>query len=230
MTKPKHSNSQSVPVSRIGSIMAILTSRFFIPVFFCGAFLLSILILPSDTASTIKMAHAQEAIDDMVVNRIGLIDLDGVIRASKGTAKVRELLDKQRLLFQQEFSKREAALQQTERELISQRELLSEEVFAEKLSQFEIDVTKTQKEIQYRREAIDVAFQNAQAKLRLIALEIVKEVAGEKRLDLVLVKNSALIFRPTLNISDEVLQRLNERTKNARLEVTIDPPKPASQE
>ena len=80
------------------------------------------------------------------------------------------------------------------------------------------------------REAIDVAFQDAQSKLRRIALEIVTEVAGEKRLDLVLVKDSALIFRPTLNISDEVLQRLDERTKNARLEVTIDPPKPASQE
>jgi len=58
----------------------------------------------------------------------------------------------------------------------------------------------------------------------------VTEVAGEKRLDLVLVKGSALIFRPTLNISDEVLQRLDERTKNARLEVTIDNPKSASQE
>ena len=75
-----------------------------------------------------------------------------------------------------------------------------------------------------------MAFQDAQSNLRRIALEIVTEVAGEKRLDLVLVKDSALIFRPILNISDEVLQRLDERTKNARIEVTIDTPKPASQE
>ena len=75
-----------------------------------------------------------------------------------------------------------------------------------------------------------MAFQEAQSKLRRIALEIVTEVAGEKRLDLVLIKDSVLIFRPTLNISDEVLQRLDERTKNARLEVTVDPPKTAGQE
>ena len=167
---------------------------------------------------------------DMLVRRIGLIDLDGVIRSSAGTAKVRELLDKQRVLFQQEFAEREARLRQTERELTAQRGILSEAAFAEKLSQFEADVATIQKEIQYRREAIDVAFQESQAKLRQIALEIVTEVAGERRLDLVLIRDSALIFLPSLNISDEVLRRLDERTKNARLEVTIDPPAQTGQE
>ena len=167
---------------------------------------------------------------DMLVRRIGLIDLDGVIRSSAGTAKVRELLDKQRVLFQQEFAEREAKLRQTERELTAQRGILSDAAFAEKLSQFEADVATIQKEIQYRREAIDVAFQESQAKLRQIALEIVTEVAGERRLDLVLIRDSALIFLPSLNISDEVLRRLDERTKNARLEVTIDPPAQTGQE
>ena len=210
--------------------MSILTSRILASLSVCGALLLSCVAISAMTVSMSGMAHAQETDDNMVIKRIGLIDLEGVIRASKGTAKVRELLDNQRLLFQQEFSEREAALQERERELTSQRELLSEDAFAEKLSQFEADVATIQKEIQYRREAIDVAFQDAQSNLRRIALEIVTEVAGEKRLDLVLVKGSVLIFRPTLNISDEVLQRLDERTKNARLEVTIDPPKSASQE
>ena len=210
--------------------MPILISRIFASLLVCGALVMSCVVISAMTVSMTGMAHAQQTDDDMVIKRIGLIDLEGVLRASKGTAKVRELLDNQRLLFQQEFSEREAALQERERELTSQRELLSEDAFAEKLSQFEADVATIQKEIQYRREAIDVAFQDAQSNLRRIALEIVTEVAGEKRLDLVLVKDSVLIFRPTLNISDEVLQRLDERTKNARLEVTIDPPKSASQE
>ena len=210
--------------------MAILTSRIFASLLVCGALLISCVAISATTVSVIGAAHAQETDGDMVVKRIGLIDLDGVLRASKGTARVRELLDNQRLLFQQEFSEREAVLQKRERELTLQRELLSEDAFAEKLSQFEADVATIQKEIQYRREAIDIAFQDSQSNLRRIALEIVTEVAGEKRLDLVLIKGSVLIFRPTLNISDEVLQRLDERTKNARLEVTIDPPKSASQE
>ena len=50
---------------------------------------------------------------NMRVQRIGLIDLDGVLRASKGTARVRELLDEQRQLFQAEFAARETALQES---------------------------------------------------------------------------------------------------------------------
>ena len=210
--------------------MGAWTARFVSPLLCCGALLLSCLAMPVAGLAVAGGAHAQEAGDEMIVRRIGLIDLEGVLRASKGTAKVRDLLDNQRKLFQQEFAEREADLQKTERELMTQRELLSEDAFAERLSQFEADVATIQKEIQYRREAIDVAFQDSQANLRRIALEIVTEVAGEKRLDLVLIKDSALIFLPTLNISDEVLRRLDERTKNARLEVTIEPPNPAGQE
>ena len=210
--------------------MGAWTARFVSPLLCCGALLLSCLAMPVAGLAVAGSAHAQEAGDEMIVRRIGLIDLEGVLRASQGTAKVRDLLDNQRKLFQQEFAEREADLQKTERELMTQRELLSEDAFAERLSQFEADVATIQKEIQYRREAIDVAFQDSQANLRRIALEIVTEVAGEKRLDLVLIKDSALIFLPTLNISDEVLRRLDERTKNARLEVTIEPPNPAGQE
>ena len=158
---------------------------------------------------------------DMSVERIGLIDLEGVLRASSGAARVRELLDEQRRAFQQEFAEREAALQQTERDLVAKRGELSEADFASQLAEFEAEVTQIQKEIQYRREAIDIAFQEAQTKLRDIAIQIVTELAQEKRLDVVLVRETALIFRPSLNLSAEVLRRLDERTKNARIEVTI---------
>ena len=167
-------------------------------------------------------ASSQEARSstDMRVQRIGLIDIDGVIRASKGTARVRELLDEQRQLFQAEFAARETALQESERRLIAQRDALSETEFARQLSEFEAEVATIQKEIQYRREAIDIAFQEAQENLRRIALEIVTDVAREMRLDFVLERESVLIFVPRFNISDEVLRRLDERTKAVRIEVT----------
>jgi outer membrane protein len=164
-----------------------------------------------------------EGAANMSIDRIGLIDLDGVLRASEGAARVRDLLDEQRREFQREFAAREAALQETERKLVAQRDELDEAEFARQLADFEASVTQIQKEIQYRREAIDVAFQEAQSRLRNLAMQIVTELAQEKKLDLVLVRESALIFLPSLNLSDEVLRRLDERTKDARIEVTVSP-------
>ncbi len=177
----------------------------------------------SGTTGADTAASSFDGATDMSVDRIGLIDLDGVLRASEGAARVRELLDEQRREFQREFAAREAALQETERKLVAQRDQLDEAEFASQLAEFEASVTQIQKEIQYRREAIDVAFQDAQSKLRNLAIQIVTELAQEKKLDLVLVRESALIFVPSLNLSDEVLRRLDERTKDARIEVTVSP-------
>lgn len=157
----------------------------------------------------------------MQVKRIGLIDLDGVLRQSSGTSKVQQLLDEQRLTFQEEFTQREAELQAAEKALEAERELLSEEVFSGRLKIFEDEVAEVQRQIQYRRQALDRAFQEAQRNLRGIALEIVKQIAGERKLDLVLSQESVLIFLPSLNISEEVLARLDERTKNARIEIKV---------
>ena len=157
----------------------------------------------------------------MQVTRIGLVDLDGVLRRSSGTVKVRQLLDEQRLTFQEEFTKREAELQATEKALQADRELLSEDAFNERLRAFEDEVAEMQRQIQYRRQALDRAFQEAQRNLRGLALDIVKQIASEHKLDLVLSQESVLIFLPTLNVSEEVLARLDERTKNARIEIKV---------
>lgn len=154
--------------------------------------------------------------------RIALIDLESVLRAASGTLRVRELLDEQRLLFQAEFAEREAALQQTERQLQADRNTLSEDEFTQRLTDFEDEVARIQREIQYRREALDLAFQDAQARLRQIAIEIVTDIAREQQLDLVLKEDSAIAFRPGLNISELVLRRLDERTKDARIEIEVE--------
>ena len=160
----------------------------------------------------------------MSVQRIGLADLNGILRAADANKKVRELLDTQRQKFQDEFSVVEAELQQTERDLMSKRELLSADEYDKQIKAFQQRVTQLQKDIQRKRQAIDNAYQKAQSDIRSEALSIIAEIAREMKLDLVLNRDSSLIFLPHLNISDEVLTRLNERTKNARIEIEVQQP------
>ena len=160
----------------------------------------------------------------MDVQRIGLADLNGILQAVDANKKVRELLDTQRQKFQDEFSVVEAELQQTERDLMSKRELLSADEYDKQIKAFQQRVTQLQQDIQRKRQAIDNAYQKAQSDIRSEALSIIAEIAREMKLDLVLNRDSSLIFLPHLNISDEVLTRLNERTKNARIEIEVQQP------
>ena len=195
--------------------------RYGFPLFaaLCGYFVWA---MPAVLAQT--TTETAPASQSMEVRRIGLADLNGILRAADANVKVRELLDTQRQKFQDEFSLVEAELQQTERDLMSKRELLSAEEYDKQIKAFQARVTQLQQDIQKKRQAIDNAYQKAQSDIRAEALSIITEIARDMNLDLVLNREASLIFLPHLNISDEVLTRLNERTKNARIEIQVQEP------
>ena len=178
--------------------------------------------MPAVLAQTVT--ETEPSSQSMEVRRIGLADLNGILRAADANVKVRELLDTQRQKFQDEFSLVESELQQTERDLMSKRELLSKEEYDKQIKAFQARVTQLQQDIQRKRQAIDNAYQKAQSDIRTEALSIITEIAREMSLDLVLSRDASLIFLPHLNISDDVLNRLNERTKNARIEIQLQEP------
>ena len=195
--------------------------RYGFPLFaaLCGYFVWTMpAALAQATSETAPSSQSME------VQRIGLADLNGILRAADANVKVRELLEAQRQKFQDEFSLVEAELQQTERDLMSKRELLSAVEYDKQIKAFQARVTQLQQDIQRKRQTIDNAYQKAQSDIRAEALSIITEIAGEADLDLVLNRDASLIFLPHLNISDEVLTRLNERTKNARIEIQVQEP------
>ena len=169
-------------------------------------------------------ATTPEAEKSMEVKRIVLVDLDGVLRAADANNRVRELLDGQRAKFQEEFRAIEVNLQQSERDLLAKRKLMAKDEYEKLVIAFQARVSSVQKEIQYKRQSIDDAYQKAASDIRKLAIEVIKKIASEREIDLILNRNSSVIFLPHLNISDEVLTRLNERTKNARIEVEIKKP------
>ena len=162
---------------------------------------------------------ASEIQDSFKLERIAVVNIDKVLRVAKATERVRALLDEKREEFQNDFATREASLLQIEKDLQSKRTLLSEEAYRAEVAQFQNEVASIQKEIQFKRQAIDKAFQEAQDEIRALAAEIVAEIAGSQKLDVVINKSSALVFRQDLDITEAVITQLNERTKNARLEI-----------
>ncbi|MDC1118299.1 OmpH family outer membrane protein [Alphaproteobacteria bacterium] len=160
----------------------------------------------------------------MEVKRIALVDISGVLRAADANNRVRELLDGQRAKFQEEFGAIEVDLQQSERDLLAKRELMAKDEYDKLVTEFQARVSSVQKEIQYKRQSIDNAYQKALSNIRRLAMEVITKIASEREIDLVLKRDASVIFLPHLNISDDVLTRLNERTKNARIEVEIKKP------
>ena len=153
------------------------------------------------------------------VERVGIIDVSEVLRQSQATINVRDLLDEKRAEFQEQFAAREVQLLSREKSLKSKRDIMSKEAYEAEVRLFQDEVAKVQREMQQKRKSLDNAFQQAQDKLRNLAIEIVGDIAKEQKLDLVANRSNVLVFRNQLDLTKIVLARLNERTKDARFEV-----------
>ncbi|MBT5481186.1 MAG: OmpH family outer membrane protein [Alphaproteobacteria bacterium] len=207
--------------TQLGKHSAALSLVLFLALFLSGAGLQS----AAAQVITGDVSTENAVNSDFDIRRVGTIDISAVLRASEATEKVRRLLDGKRAEFKEEFAQKEAELVLKEQELQSKRDVMSQDAYRNEVQKFQNDVAEIQRQIQFRRQSLDNAFQQAQDKIRQLALKIVTEIANERRLDFVLNKDNVLVFRNKLDITQNVLEVLNERTKNARLELDETPPK-----
>lgn len=180
------------------------------------------LVLAANLIIIPAKAQDNSASDDarFEISRAAVIDLARIIRESEATARVRVLLDGKSAEFQQEFAEKETQLLAKEKELKAKESLITEDAYQEEVRAFQRDVTAIQQDIQNKRQSLDRALQEAQDKIRSLATTIIAEYASEYKIDLVVKEELLLVFRNQLNITDDILQILNERTKDAQLEIS----------
>lgn len=162
----------------------------------------------------------QEALPQPV---IAVIDIQEVLGKAKASKDIREKRDAYLEEFKREFAQREDALRQRDQDLAKQRSLLSSEAFAEKRKEFEGAVAAFQRDVQSRRQALEVAYRRAMAKLQQQLYQITDEIAQEKGANVVLGKSQVLLFDNRMEITDEALSRLDARV------TSIDFPKPTAE-
>ena len=165
--------------------------------------------------SGVQTSFAQSEND--VTLRVGVIDMRNIIQRSNAMITIRAALDEQNAQFQQSISQEELELRQAERELNDLQSSLTEDEFAGRLKEFEERVIAIQRSIQSQKLSFDRSIQQAQSQLEQELLNIVSEIAQERSLSMVLQRQNVVIYNNALDITDDALARLNEKTKNLTL-------------
>ena len=141
--------------------------------------------------------------------KIGVIDINMIIRDASAFKSIREQIGKYRKVFQAEIQKEEEALRSANEELTRQRTLLSSEAFAQKRRDFEKRVAGVQRLVQQRKQNLDRAQGAAMEKIQKSLQEIVTAFAMEQDLSLVVRKDQTILTSKALLITKVVLDRLN---------------------
>jgi Skp family chaperone for outer membrane proteins len=142
---------------------------------------------------------------------IAIIDVQRILDESMAAKSVQKQLEQQRAKFQSEIEGEENGLRQTEQDLSKSRDQIAADVYADREQQLRNRFLTVERHVQARRKVLDQAFTDSMNAVRASLLEIVDTVAHEHGANLVIVKQQALWVDKPLDVTDEVLGRLNQK-------------------
>jgi Skp family chaperone for outer membrane proteins len=151
---------------------------------------------------------------------IAIIDINGVLEQSTAIKKIRAIIDEENKKFLASTDEEQQSLRSEELELEAQRDILSETEFNLRLKQFQDRVAVLQQKLQLQRREFDASLQQANEQLRKLLYQIIAEITKENGYTLVIQKQNIVLYDLSIDISDEALLRLNERTKDMMVTFT----------
>ena len=144
-------------------------------------------------------------------SRIAIVDYQLIQKNSTAMVDIQKQIEDRRRRYQEEISQQEKALRANDQELVRQRSVLSAEGFALKRREFEAKVAQVQREVQDRKRELDRAFEYGMNQVQLVVNDIIAELSRQKNFNLVLSSQQIVFAENSLNISDDIIQILNDR-------------------
>ncbi len=163
------------------------------------------------SATGLAAAPSNVTAQDIPPSSVAVFDFQRILRESAAAIDVRAKVERQRQFYQDEITKEERELRALEQELGRQRAILTPEAFAKKRRDFESRVAKVQRQVQSRKRELDQAYDYGLKQVREAMGNVIAEIAKERGVALVLSRQQVMYVDDALNISDEVLTRLNQR-------------------
>jgi len=150
-------------------------------------------------------------------NTVVVVDFQKVFQDSLAGKDFTSKLESKRKSFEDTRNKKEADLVKMNEELKKQQSVLSSEAFEKKRKDFESKVQSFQQELQEDGMKFEKSRNDAVEQVEETTKEILADIAKEKSYSVVISKNAVLFSADNLDISAEVLKKLDAKLKTVNL-------------
>lgn len=165
-------------------------------------------------ATTIALSTTACAMD---APKIAVVDIQYVLDHSSAVNNLREDIDKLTAKLHKEMSSKEAALKNTNAELVKKQGVLAQDKFDVEVNEFYKKVSEAQHDMQQKKAKLEEAHADAIGVVHDATLKIVAELAKEKGFNVALPSSQILYADDALSITSEVVDRLNQKVKSIPL-------------
>jgi len=164
-------------------------------------------------------ADAQEIAPPVIV----IVDVQQILRDSLVAKNVQAQMTQRTDRYTKEVADQENELRRTQDELERQRTVLSTDAFNTKMRDFQQRYDALDHGVQATRQALQQSYNDAMTKVENTALQIIADLAAERKANLVVTKAAVLFTAQGLDITQEVIRRLDEKLPNVALAVPQEP-------
>lgn len=150
---------------------------------------------------------------------VGIVDVEKILAEAKAAQGLQKQIQAKKESFQKEFAAKEKDLKSAETTLLAEQGKVTAEEFAKKRKAYEEKILETQKLFKKRRAALDEGLNKAMSELRKSIIDAGSAVANEKKIDIVLTRESILTAEKELDITADVLKALDTKVSDIKLTV-----------
>jgi Skp family chaperone for outer membrane proteins len=142
---------------------------------------------------------------------IVIADINQILRDAKAAKDVQVQLDQAMMGYTKAVTAQENALQKTRDELERQRATLTPDAFTARARAYQQRFDALDRNVQANRQAMQQSYNDAMTKVESTALQIISEIAAERKANLVLTRAAVLFESNGLDITAEVTKRLDAK-------------------
>jgi len=153
-------------------------------------------------------ARAQQALPAPAVV---VVDMTQIMRESKAAKDIQTQVQKEMDAYSKEVSLQENDLKVLRDELERQRTVLAPEVFNARSQDYQQRYTALDRDVQMKRQQMQQSYSEAMTKVESAALQIVADVAKERKANMVVAKAALLYMDDGLDVTAEVTKRLDQK-------------------
>ena len=149
--------------------------------------------------------------------KIAILDVERVRRTASAVKAIHSQLSQHVDAYRSDTQKEEQDIRAAQEELARKRTVLSPEAYADERRKLEEQLVGAQGRVQERRQALERVNAEAMQQVQGVLESIVAEVASEQHLTLILRKDQVVFLSPDLEITDQVLERLDRALPTVRV-------------
>ena len=157
------------------------------------------------------------------VDKIGIVDFRYILKKSNAIKVLGDKFIFYEKKINEKIKLKQKELKIEEKKILSRKNKLTDADYKNKLNLFKSEVFEVQKKYKEDRLILNNSFQTLQKKLKDLLAKVIKDVSKKRKINVVFLKENVFLFNdPSIDLTNEVLDLFNKKTKSMSITITLN--------